>query len=59
MKKIIVTGSASGVGWLTVKTLAQKGNSVYATMRNGNASNAAAARCVARCVLNFYLNQAG
>lgn len=44
MKKIIVTGSASGFGLLTVQTLAQKGHTVYATMRNVKTKNAGAAQ---------------
>lgn len=44
MKKIIVTGSASGFGLLFVQTLAKKGHTVYATMRNVNTKNAAAAQ---------------
>ena len=44
MKKIIVTGSASGFGLLTVQTLAQKGHTVYATMRNVKTKNAEAAQ---------------
>jgi NAD(P)-dependent dehydrogenase (short-subunit alcohol dehydrogenase family) len=40
MKKIIVTGSSSGFGFLTVQTLAQKGHTVYATMRNTGTKNA-------------------
>jgi NAD(P)-dependent dehydrogenase (short-subunit alcohol dehydrogenase family) len=40
MKKIILTGSASGFGLLAVKTLASKGHTVYATMRNVNGANA-------------------
>lgn len=43
MKKVILTGSSSGFGLLTVKTLAAKGYSVYATMRNVNGSNATVA----------------
>ncbi|WP_179412702.1 SDR family oxidoreductase [Mucilaginibacter sp. E4BP6] len=39
MKKIIVTGSGSGFGLLTVKTLAKQGHTVYATMRNTNSRN--------------------
>jgi len=40
MKKIIVTGSSSGFGLLTVKTLAAKGHTVFATMRKAKTSNA-------------------
>jgi NAD(P)-dependent dehydrogenase (short-subunit alcohol dehydrogenase family) len=43
MKKIILTGSASGFGYLAAKTLAAKGYTVYATMRNVNGANAAVA----------------
>ncbi|SDF62922.1 SDR family NAD(P)-dependent oxidoreductase [Chitinophaga filiformis] len=44
MKQIILTGSASGFGLKAVKTLALKGHTVYATMRNVNSANAAAAQ---------------
>jgi NAD(P)-dependent dehydrogenase (short-subunit alcohol dehydrogenase family) len=43
MKKIIVTGSGSGFGLLTVQTLAQQGHTVYATMRNVRTKNVEAA----------------
>ena len=43
MKKIIVTGSSSGFGLLTVQILAKKGHTVYATMRNVHTKNAGAA----------------
>lgn len=43
MKKIILTGSSSGFGILTAKTLASQGHTVYATMRGVNTSNLAAA----------------
>ena len=46
MKNIIVTGSASGFGLLTVKTLAKKGYRVFATMRNMHTKNAAAAKSI-------------
>ncbi|MGN6418498.1 MAG: SDR family oxidoreductase [Pseudobacter sp.] len=39
-KNIIVTGSSSGFGLLTVKTLAAAGHTVYATMRNIETKNA-------------------
>ncbi|HVK48414.1 MAG TPA: SDR family oxidoreductase [Pseudobacter sp.] len=39
-KTIIVTGSSSGFGLLTVKTLAAAGHTVYATMRNIETKNA-------------------
>jgi NAD(P)-dependent dehydrogenase (short-subunit alcohol dehydrogenase family) len=44
MKKIIVTGSSSGFGLLTVQKLAQNGHTVYATMRNVQTKNAKQAR---------------
>ena len=44
MKKIIVTGSSSGFGLLTVQTLAQKGHTVYATMQNTDIKNTNAAQ---------------
>lgn len=44
MKHIIVTGSTSGFGLLTAQTLATAGHHVFATMRNVNGSNAAAAK---------------
>lgn len=43
MENIIITGSSSGFGLQTVKTLALKGHAVYATMRNIKDSNAAIA----------------
>ncbi|MDR3713145.1 MAG: SDR family NAD(P)-dependent oxidoreductase [Puia sp.] len=43
MKKIVLTGSATGFGLLAVKSLAAKGHTVFATMRNINAANAQAA----------------
>lgn len=39
-KNIIVTGSSSGFGLLTVRTLATAGHTVYATMRNIETKNA-------------------
>lgn len=44
MKTIIVTGSGSGFGLLTVQTLAKQGHTVYATMRNVETKNATAAK---------------
>lgn len=44
MKQIILTGSSSGFGLTAVKTLALKGHTVYATMRNVNGVNAAVAK---------------
>ncbi len=44
MKQIILTGSASGFGLKAVKTLALKGHTVYATMRNVNGANAEVAK---------------
>lgn len=43
MKKIILTGSSSGFGLQAVKTLASKGHTVYATMRNIAGANASTA----------------
>lgn len=43
MKKIILTGSATGFGLLAVKSLAAKGHTVFATMRNVKGANAEAA----------------
>ncbi|MBS1662266.1 MAG: SDR family NAD(P)-dependent oxidoreductase [Bacteroidetes bacterium] len=40
MKQILLTGSATGFGLLTLKTLASQGHTVYATMRNVNTANA-------------------
>lgn len=40
MKNIILTGSSSGFGLLTAKTLAKKGYTVFATMRNISTKNA-------------------
>lgn len=44
MKQIILTGSASGFGLKAAKTLALKGHTVYATMRNVNGANAGVAQ---------------
>lgn len=45
MKKIaLVTGSSSGFGYLTSKTLAEKGSKVYASMRNVGSKNAEKAK---------------
>lgn len=44
MKQIILTGSASGFGLKAAKTLALKGHTVYATMRNVNGANAEVAK---------------
>ena len=41
-KVILVTGSSNGIGRLTVATLARKGHTVYASMRDANGRNAAA-----------------
>ena len=46
MKRIIVTGSASGFGLLTVQTLATQGHTVYATMRNVTTKNAKAVQAI-------------
>lgn len=43
MKKILITGCSSGFGFDSAKYLAEKGNHVYASMRNLNGSNAKAA----------------
>lgn len=43
MKTILITGCSSGFGLGAAKYLADKGNTVYASMRNVNGSNAGAA----------------
>lgn len=44
MANVVITGSNSGFGRLTVETLAKAGHSVYATMRETGGRNAAAAK---------------
>ncbi|WP_298536289.1 SDR family oxidoreductase [uncultured Algibacter sp.] len=39
MKKVLITGSSSGFGYLTTLTLARKGYKVWATMRDPNGKN--------------------
>lgn len=41
MKKVLVTGSSSGFGYLTTLTLARNGYKVWATMRDSNGKNRA------------------
>jgi short-subunit dehydrogenase len=43
MKKILITGCSSGIGYNAAKYFAEKGYFVYATMRNINGKNAKAA----------------
>lgn len=40
---VFITGSSSGFGWLTTRTLLEKGHTVFATMRGVDGKNAAAA----------------
>lgn len=40
MKKILITGCSSGFGYNAAKHFAQKGHTVYATMRNSTTKNA-------------------
>src|SRR5689334_13146900 len=40
---VLITGSSSGFGLLTVKTLAKKGHTVFASMRGVTGKNAGAA----------------
>jgi NAD(P)-dependent dehydrogenase (short-subunit alcohol dehydrogenase family) len=44
MVVVLITGASSGFGRLITETLARKNYQVFATMRNVNSSNAAAAR---------------
>lgn len=46
MKNVILTGTSSGFGLLTAKTLAKKGHVVFATMRNVKTKNADAAEAL-------------
>ncbi|MGB5357821.1 MAG: SDR family NAD(P)-dependent oxidoreductase, partial [Eudoraea sp.] len=39
MKNVIITGSSSGFGLKAVKDFADKGNKVFATMRNPEGKN--------------------
>lgn len=39
MKKVLITGSSSGFGYLTTLTLARKGYKVWATMRDSHGKN--------------------
>lgn len=43
MKKILITGCSTGFGYDSAKYLAEKGNHVFATMRNINGKNAKSA----------------
>ena len=43
-KRIFITGASSGFGYETVKALAQKGHTIYATMRDISGKNAEKAR---------------
>lgn len=43
MKNILITGCSSGFGYSAAKYFADKGNNVYASMRNVNSKNAQAA----------------
>ena len=43
MKKVLITGCSSGFGFDAAKYLAEKGNHVYASMRNTDGKNAAKA----------------
>jgi len=52
MANIILTGTSSGFGLLTAKTLAQKGHTVFATMRNVQTKNAEAAKALTNWGLN-------
>jgi NAD(P)-dependent dehydrogenase (short-subunit alcohol dehydrogenase family) len=46
MANVVITGSNSGFGRLTVETLAKAGHSVFATMREVSGRNAAAAKAL-------------
>jgi NAD(P)-dependent dehydrogenase (short-subunit alcohol dehydrogenase family) len=50
-KNIIITGSSSGFGLKAAKDFADKGNKVYATMRNPNGKNA---KCKSGFGKSFY-----
>jgi len=45
-KVVLITGTNSGFGWLTAKSIATLGHKVYATMRDINGKNAAQAKAL-------------
>lgn len=47
-KVILISGTNSGFGWLTAKTVAAQGHKVYATMRETNGKNAEKAKALSQ-----------
>ncbi len=47
-KVVLITGTNSGFGWLTAKTVASLGHKVYATIRDTKGKNADKAKALAQ-----------
>jgi len=52
-KTILITGTSSGFGHMAAQQLAEKGNKVYATMRNVNGKNAEQAKALSEFSSNI------
>jgi NAD(P)-dependent dehydrogenase (short-subunit alcohol dehydrogenase family) len=48
MAVVVITGTSSGIGFLTAEMLARAGHAVYATMRERNGRNREAADALLR-----------